>query len=195
MGRKKIIQDDELLAFAREVFVENGIGVSTKEVARRAGISEATIFQRYPTKADLFFASMVLPPLDVEALLDESPTNGDVCGHLEKIALGMLDYFREIMPILLLLVTHTSFDFEEFSRRETNAPLVGLRTGLVAYLQRQRELGAISSVNIGTTVMNLVSSVHSLALFERLGVHGGAFSDTDVRGMVQSLWWGLAPRD
>lgn len=194
MGRKKIIEDDELLAVARGVFVENGIGVSTREVARSAGISEAAIYQRYPTKEDLFFASMVLPPLDVETVLADGPPDADVCGHLEIIALRMLDYFREIMPILVLLMTHSSFDFEEFSRRNPNSPLAGLRTGLVEYLQSQQEAGNVSLGNIGPAVLNLVSAVHSLALFERLGVHGGTFAEGDVRGMVRSLWWGLAPR-
>ena len=55
MGRPKLIEDEELLSAAREVFVEKGIGASTREIAAKAGISEAVIFQRHDTKADLFF--------------------------------------------------------------------------------------------------------------------------------------------
>jgi AcrR family transcriptional regulator len=49
MGRRKLVEDDELLAVARGVFVEKGIAASTREIARRAGISEAVIYQRHPT--------------------------------------------------------------------------------------------------------------------------------------------------
>ena len=44
MGRRKLVEDDELLAVAREVFVEKGIAASTREIAHRAGISEAVIY-------------------------------------------------------------------------------------------------------------------------------------------------------
>jgi SAM-dependent methyltransferase len=43
MGRRKLVADDELLAVAHEVFVEKGIAVPTREIARQAGISEAVI--------------------------------------------------------------------------------------------------------------------------------------------------------
>ena len=69
MERRKLVEDDEFLAVAREVFVEKGIAASTREIAHRAGISEAVIYQRHPTKAHLFFAAMVPPALNVEDLL------------------------------------------------------------------------------------------------------------------------------
>ena len=72
MGRRKRIEDEELLAVARGVFVKQGFAASTREIARRAGISESVIYQRHPTKAHLFFAAMVPPALNVEALLSAS---------------------------------------------------------------------------------------------------------------------------
>ena len=194
MGRRKIIQDEDLLAVAKDLFVEKGLGASTREIARRAGISEAVIYQRYPSKADLFFAAMVLPSPDVENLLDGGADDADVCSHLEKIALGMMDYFRELVPVLVLLVTHSSFDFEQFAQRHPESPLASLRVELVHYLETQQELGNVVSENVRPSVLTLVAAVHSLALFERLGVHGGEFGEEIIRAMVRSLWWGLAPR-
>jgi AcrR family transcriptional regulator len=74
MGRRKLVEDDALLAVAREAFVERGIAASTRDIARRAGISEAVIYQRHPTKADLFFAAMVPRALNVEDLFS-APAN------------------------------------------------------------------------------------------------------------------------
>ena len=51
MPRPRRIDDATLLAAAREVFVAKGAAATTREVARRAGVSEGVIFQRYKTKA------------------------------------------------------------------------------------------------------------------------------------------------
>ena len=59
MGRRKKIEDRELLAAAREVFTERGLVGSSKEIARKAGVSEAALFQRYGTRDKLFFAAMM----------------------------------------------------------------------------------------------------------------------------------------
>ena len=114
MGRRKRIQDDELLTIAREAFAKDGITATTREIAQKAGVSEAVIYQRFPTKADLFFAAMVPPALDVEALIGDGAEGSDVCERLEEIALGILRYFREVMPFLITLFSLPCFDFERF---------------------------------------------------------------------------------
>jgi len=193
MGRPKLIQDDELLAVAKEVFVEKGIAASTREIARRAGISEAVIYQRHPTKADLFFAAMVPPALNMDALLAVRANDSGVLEHLEKIALNMMAYFRKLVPILLPLTTHPSFNFEKFVQQHPDSPLSRLRLGLIEYLEAQQELGNITANNVGPAALTLFAALHSLAIFERLGVHGGKFDEAILRAMVRSLWIGIAP--
>ncbi len=193
MGRPKLIRDDELLSVAREVFVEKGITGSTREIAHRAGISEAVIYQRHPKKVDLFFAAMVPPALNVEELLAAQTNDLGALEHLEEIALGMMEYFRELVPILLPLMTHPSFDFEKFAQRHPDSSINRMRSGLTEYFQTQRELGNIVAENVGLVGLTLFAALHSLAIFERLGVHGGQFDEATVRAMVRSLWMGLAP--
>jgi AcrR family transcriptional regulator len=192
MGRHRQITDEELLEVARSVFVDKGLAVSTREIARRAGISEAVIYQRYGTKADLFFRAMVPPPLDLEKLLAE-PTEGSPLETLERVALGMLVYFRELFPILLPMMSHPEFEFEDFARRHPDAPLHRLRTGLVEMLQRMQDRGELGPQPVLPVALMLFASLHSLAIFERLGAHGGSFDEATVRAMVRSFWRGLAP--
>jgi AcrR family transcriptional regulator len=45
-----------ILAAAGDVFAERGLEASTAEIARRAGVGEATLFRRFPTKTDLVIA-------------------------------------------------------------------------------------------------------------------------------------------
>jgi AcrR family transcriptional regulator len=194
MGRRKRIEDDALLAVAREVFVAKGIAASTREIARRAGISEAVIYQRHPTKAHLFFAAMVPPALNVEDLLAAPAHDRSVVEQLEGIALGMMRYFREVVPILLQLVTHPAFDVEQFAQRHPDSPFGRMHLGLLQYLESQRERGRIVAETVGPAALTLLAALHSLAFLERLGVHGGTFDDALIRAIVRSLWTGLAPR-
>lgn len=48
---------EELLEAAVRVFGEHGYAVSTTEIAKEAGISQAYLFRLFPTKADLFVAA------------------------------------------------------------------------------------------------------------------------------------------
>jgi AcrR family transcriptional regulator len=155
MGRRKLVEDDELLAVAREVFVEQGIAASTREIAHRAGISEAVIYQRHPTKAHLFFAAMVPPALNVEDLLSTPANNLSVLEQLEGIALGMMRYFREVVPILMQLVTHPEFDLERFAQRHPDSPFCRMHLGLIQYLEFQRERGSIVAENVGPAALTL----------------------------------------
>jgi AcrR family transcriptional regulator len=45
MARPPKITNEEILAAARQVFLEQGEGGSTLEIAEKAGISEASIFK------------------------------------------------------------------------------------------------------------------------------------------------------
>ncbi|NKY32291.1 TetR/AcrR family transcriptional regulator [Nocardia speluncae] len=47
------LNHERVLAAAREVFTEHGIGATIPQVAARAGVGKATVYRSYPTKADL----------------------------------------------------------------------------------------------------------------------------------------------
>jgi AcrR family transcriptional regulator len=194
MGRRKLIGDDELLAVAREAFIEKGLETSTREIARRAGVSEAVIYQRHPTKAHLFFAAMVPPALSVEHLLSGQADGVAIEKQLEGIALGMMAYFREVAPIVMLLMTHPEFDPKTFAQQHPESPFGRMHKGLVRLLKAHAKRGDITARSVGPAALTLIAALHSLAFFERLGAHGGTFDEAVIRGMVRSLWGGLAPR-
>ncbi len=191
MGRKKLISDVELLDVARTVFVESGFGASTKEIARRAGVSEGVIFQRFPTKDDLFFAAMIPPAADLHKLLHHPRSKGRAL--LEKLTFAMLEYWRETFPVLLPLVAHPSFRFEEFTRRHPDSPLSQLRSGLVQFFVEEQRAGRIGPVNPGAAALLVWSIAHTVAFFERMGAHDGRMDPKIVSETVRAMWEGLAP--
>jgi AcrR family transcriptional regulator len=129
MGRHKLIEDDVLLAVAWKAFVERRIVASSRDIAHRAGISEAGIYQRHPTKAHLFFAAMVPPASNVEGLFSAPAHDLSVLEQLEGIALGMMRYFRAVVPIPMQLVTHPAFDGEPFAQRHRDSPFGRMHLG------------------------------------------------------------------
>ncbi len=192
MARKKTISDTDLLATARDVFVETGFGASTREIARRAGICEGVLFQRYATKRELFFAAMVLPAPDPAARPDPGGVHG--FEHLVEIAESMTDYFRQTVPVLLPLMTHPGFRFEEFAQRHPNSPLDELRRRLIGFFAEERRAGRIGAVDPGAAALMVLGVAQTIAFFERMGAHGGHFPPELLRRGLRCLWDGLAPR-
>jgi AcrR family transcriptional regulator len=72
---------DRVLAAARELFGTDGLHVTMREIARRAGVGPATLYRRFPTKADLVRAAFENELDDcrsivVGALADVDPWRG-----------------------------------------------------------------------------------------------------------------------
>jgi AcrR family transcriptional regulator len=80
---------ERILAAARAAFAAEGLNVSMREVARRAGVGPATLYRRFPTKEDLiteaFGEQMAACAAIVgEGLADPDPWHG-FCLVIEKI--------------------------------------------------------------------------------------------------------------
>jgi AcrR family transcriptional regulator len=72
---------ERIVAAAMEVFAERGLEASTAEIASRAGVGEATLFRRFPTKDDLITAIIGVQfeesaELAESCLDDEDPWHG-----------------------------------------------------------------------------------------------------------------------
>ena len=193
MGRNKQVSDEAVLEAAKAVFVEQGFGASTREVARRAGISEAVLYQRYKTKVGLFFAAMVPPPIELAAATGAGQPS--VTADLHDLAASIMRYFRDAMPVLLQVVTHPSFNLADLADRESRLPLQSLGEAIAACLERHRNRGAITAnvARVQAATLTLLSTLHSLALFERMGAHGGLFPEAVVQDIVGLIVDGLTP--
>jgi AcrR family transcriptional regulator len=193
MGRPKRIQDDELLKIARAVFVIDGAHGSTREIAQRAGISEAALFKRYPTKAALFLAAMMPPNVDVDAMIAVAEAAPDAREGVVVLAERMLDYFREAIPVILQLTQNPLIDLEAVRRRFGVSPEQRLATDVPAFFARQAERGRLICPDPAGAGLLLISAVHSLVLFELMRLHAPKQGAGAVRAIVSALWEGLKP--
>lgn len=192
MPRSKTITDEEILAAARSLFLQEGAKASTRKLAKTIGISEAVIFQRFNTKEDLFFTAMVPPEAKLESIFRIQPGEKQVIVNLKSISLQIVSYFREIMPIFLSLVGHPAFDMQTFlQQHKLPGMLIGDR--LTEYLRAEAELERIQPVQVATAAEILLSYLHNLALSEVIGSHHFMDIEDVISEAIETLWQGLDP--
>jgi AcrR family transcriptional regulator len=71
---------DRILLAAAKLFAERGLNVPLEEIARRAGVGVATLYRRFPTRADLAAAAFERSMSKYTAAVDralENPRAGD----------------------------------------------------------------------------------------------------------------------
>ena len=125
------------------------------------------LFQRYRTKADLFFAAMVPPTFEIQEHLKPAANEADLHKAIEKLSMAMLDYFRAAVPVMLPLMSHPAFEFEEFAARHPQSPLVALRRQIMEFFTTNR-----APDPAGASLL-MWGSLMSVAMFERFGAHRG----------------------
>ena len=79
-----------ILEAAAAVFAERGLDASTAEIARRAGVGEATLYRRFPTKDDLIVAI-------VQSHMDEFIEVGTACLSEPDPWRGIERFFYEMV--------------------------------------------------------------------------------------------------
>jgi AcrR family transcriptional regulator len=194
MGRPPRISNDRLLQIARMVFVRDGASGSTKAIAALAGISEAAIFQRYKTKAALFLAAMSPVHADTVAIVALAEGAADGRDALHILGGAVLAYFREALPVMLPVIAHPAIGLEELLKHMGDGPAMEITQALQTYLEEQAIAGAAHVPYPRAAAAMLVTSMHSVALFELMGLHGGVMPEAGLNSMIDSLWFGLEPK-
>ncbi|MBW4621489.1 MAG: TetR/AcrR family transcriptional regulator [Cyanosarcina radialis HA8281-LM2] len=192
MPRNKTIADEEILAVARSLFLQQGASASTRDIAKQAGISEAVIYQRFGTKEDFFFASMKLPEPQLDSIFAFQPGKESVVSNLQFASRGILDYFREAMPIFLTLISHPAFEMPTFLTQH-RLPAARLSERLIDYLMAEAELGRVREDKVAVAASVLLSHLHQMALSECIGASAIPPIDGAIAEAIALLWAGLQP--
>lgn len=196
MGRPRKIEDADLLAAAREVFRERGPVGAAKEIARRTGISEAALFQRFGTRDALFFKAMMPPPFAAEEMVLRAVAGAKTSrAALAAIARGALVYFRETIGSALVLMSHPEFKLAEVARAHggTN-PGATLIRSLAHWLADEAKAGRVRCPDPQASADLIVAALHSVVLFEHLGIYDREAGDARALAAIDALWPALEPR-
>lgn len=210
MARIPKITNQQILEAARQVFLQKGFSGSTLEIAQRSGISEASIFKRFATKEELFFAAMGIPerPLWIQEL-DSLSGQGDVKQNLIQICRQILEFYREVMPILMMLRSRGN-NLPETGLKSESKPIRDLKI-LTGFLEREIAQGRLRPCEPKTVAHILLGSLMNYVfLDQKLSAVTIPASETvittdlpsvdlftDESGFIQSLveiiWLGIAP--
>jgi AcrR family transcriptional regulator len=193
MGRHKTISDDNVLQVARDLFRAHGHTVTTREIAEAAGISEAILYQRFGSKDDLFFSAMHPRGPDLEQLLGPQDPAEDAHTYLHAVVVRLGKYFGEVLPLVLRVMTHPSFDPATLARAQPRGPAL-LQEGLterLASLARRRQ---IETPSAAVAARLLVSLAHDWALGGVFAPGNARHRERNLKEMVDVVWEGLRVR-
>jgi AcrR family transcriptional regulator len=109
----------QIVIVAADLFSQKGFsGTTTKEIADRAGVSEAIIFRHFATKRELYSAILDYKTQEntqgVQAQLEEAAQLRDDRSFFGIIAKGWLEFYRKD-PSLLRLLLYSALEGHELS--------------------------------------------------------------------------------
>src|ERR1700761_3031005 len=82
---------ERIVDAAIELFAERGLEASTAEIAARAGVGEATLFRRFPTKEDLITANVAMMLEEAAAIATACLEEDDPWRGVERFLYEMAD--------------------------------------------------------------------------------------------------------
>jgi AcrR family transcriptional regulator len=198
MGRPQTIKDEEILRAAREVFLEHGIRATTAQVARRAGIAEGSIFNRFKTKAELFEAAM-RPDIDEPTFLRDLDTRvgeGDLAEALVELGLAVIEFLRGVFPLMLMSWSNPGPSGLPALLDVPNPLPIRVLAKITAYFQAEMKKRRLARRDPEVAARMFLGSLANYVLFQiLLRARVELAPDAYVRSLVTILIEGLAPRD
>ena len=182
MGRPREISDEEILEQARASFLESGPTLSAAAIARKLGISEGTLFNRFSTKEDLLRKALGAPePRWLELLVQDTP---DLREHLITIGKGVLAFFQQAMPAISLLRAAGLKPHRDDVDTE-NSPPRRIHSALSAWLEQEQARGRLRKCSPTVSAQVLLGSLHAHAMMQH--IWGESMVELDDEAYVREL--------
>jgi AcrR family transcriptional regulator len=201
VGRPRTIDDREILDAAREIFLQRGAVATTADVARRVGISQGSIFKRFPTKQELFLAAMVTGRYRQDLLKQFRAQTKEMGIRQAFVDIGkkLIPFFRQALPLVLLSWSNRG----EFGLPKQmvmgSFPPAQAAQEIVALVEGEMKAGRLRKQDPWLVTRAFVGALQNYVLLELVtkGVIAvGPTCDPDayVNGIVDILWAGIAPK-
>jgi AcrR family transcriptional regulator len=171
-----------ILGAATNLFLELGYDrTSLARVADRAGVSKATLFKQFPTKAELFEAT-VLAAGDTSDSAPLDPPSGHFQAGLVSLGMAYAELLsRPRMADLIRAVISESARFPELRERTFDFGTLPVLSALRRYLQRANAEGTAQVNDLDVAAAQFLGMIATVVFWPRL-VHGN-WSLTDDEKM------------
>lgn len=170
MARTRTISDERILDAAREVFLEQGLEGTTVEIAKRAKISEGTIFKRFETKEQLFLAAMAI---ELPVWLKRSWAEAGVHPLRESLRMvceALIEFFKEMIPRMTMIMAKSGKTPKEMFGPDEAPPLRAIKA-LSIYLRQEQRLGRLGDRDVEILARMIISACHHYAFIEFIGTN------------------------
>ena len=200
MARPKQVSDDEIMAHARELFIEFGAGVSTTVIARRCGLSQAALFKRFGTKDSLMIRSLAPKPAELVDWLDSGPDGRPMLEQLQELGTRASRFMGQAGPAMNVLMACHLTKTDVFAHFKVPPPVL-VHAALVGWFDRAIAAGLMRPIDTAKLALALMGAVRTHVMLRSL--IGGqsdvpAFPfDTDsfAPDVLEMLWTGLQPEE
>ena len=174
-----------ILGAATDLFLSEGYGgASLVKVARDAGVSTATLFKRFPTKADLFNA-IVSEYWAIENQEAATPEAGDPLEGLTAIGRDYVALLtRPRMVSLFRLVIAEAPHFPELANTHFALGKLPYFESVRAYLQAEQAAGTMSIADPQMATTQFLGMVSNYAFWPRLLLPDWSPTDAATRQAI-----------
>ncbi len=198
MARPQLATDEQLLATAREAFLEHGPGVSTTTIAERAGVSQATLFKRFGTKEELMVAALL--PMGKPAWLtdlEDGPDDRPLAVQLTEQAERVASFLGVLVPCMSVLRA-AGIDHQQLFRSFDAPPPLMARAAITAWFRRAQARGLMdAAVDPQAASTAFLGSLQHRVFLEHLMGEATAPAATpeSIAALVDVLVRGLRPTE
>jgi TetR/AcrR family transcriptional regulator, regulator of autoinduction and epiphytic fitness len=170
---------------AMELFLEQGYErTSLQQIAKRADVSTATLFKRYPTKASLFEA-MVEEFWTVDNISGRKLPTGDPRAGLRKIG---LDYARRMrapqMAAIYRLIISEALRFPDLGQMLFDKGKGPYLDWLSTYLAAEVNAGTLAVPDLPNTARAFLATIAGQVFWPELMVLGCGGTHAEVEAVV-----------
>ena len=195
MPRPTVIRDDAILLAARQVFLRHGYQAGTAAIARRAGVSEGTIFKRFRTKHALFLAAMDVEGHERawEELLQGTLGRGDIRRTLTEAGDRLLARLQIITP-RIMAVSGSGVTFAKcYSRAARRPPPVEHILILARYFRAETAAGRLRVTAPAALAHLFVGALSHYVFCETIFGYRSATPRAYVRHLVATVLASATP--
>jgi AcrR family transcriptional regulator len=170
------------------VFLEQGFNAPATDIAAKAGISSGSIFKRYQTKEELFFAAMSCES-KWSGGLREIVGHGELKVNLEAIASAILSFARDMLPRSML-----GWSLRHCATQSTGQELPVARDIrlLSEFLKAEQDIGRLRpSLETHVAANTIVGTMMSYAMLEVVSGKKHENSEAFIKDFIDTFWKGL----
>lgn len=172
MSRPITIDDNVILKAAREIFLLHGFKARTRLIAETAGVSEGSVFKRFPSKVDLFIAAMDNHEEDrkwIEQLI-EAPGTNTVEKNLTLAVNKIMEHLEVVIPRMLSLKA-SGVKMPEIFKLRNFSSLSEQAAALTTYFQEEIQLNRLEMTRPDIHAHMLIGAITHFVMAKQMEEH------------------------